>query len=184
MLLQLLQTHAPAALAAEDWTQCAAILNAATIVQTDPTPVTYSLIRERFGEPVRLLVANTVRAAAQNNGDMADAHQLLLNGGLRLDLDERQQALQVLATAGNWPPEVLANLASLGRRMVSPAGAAGVSAVTAETCAREVLQQSLRDSLTALKQSFDARFNVALENIRLGSITSYQQLVAAVQIGA
>lgn len=41
----------------------------------------------------------------------------------------------------------------------------------------------LVEHLTSLKQSFDAKYNVALSDIALGSITTQQQLVAAVQVG-
>jgi hypothetical protein len=47
----------------------------------------------------------------------------------------------------------------------------------------EAAKEVLRSQLQALRQSFDAKCNVALENISLGSITDYAGLVSAVQVG-
>lgn len=47
----------------------------------------------------------------------------------------------------------------------------------------EAAKDTLRTSLQVLRQSFDAKCNVALENIALGSITDYAELIAAVQVG-
>jgi hypothetical protein len=47
----------------------------------------------------------------------------------------------------------------------------------------ESAKESLRTQLQTLRQSFDAKCNVALENISLGSITDYAGLVSAVQVG-
>lgn len=47
----------------------------------------------------------------------------------------------------------------------------------------EVTKETLRSQLQTLRQSFDAKSNVALENIRLGSIATYAELVAAVRVG-
>jgi hypothetical protein len=47
----------------------------------------------------------------------------------------------------------------------------------------EAAKDTLRTSLQALRQSFDAKCNVALESIALGSVTDYAGLVAAVQVG-
>jgi hypothetical protein len=47
----------------------------------------------------------------------------------------------------------------------------------------EASKEMLRTQLQTLRQSFDAKCNVALQNISLGSITDYAGLVAAVQVG-
>lgn len=41
----------------------------------------------------------------------------------------------------------------------------------------------LVEYLAALKQSFDAKYNVALSDIALGNLTTNQQLISAVQVG-
>jgi hypothetical protein len=47
----------------------------------------------------------------------------------------------------------------------------------------EAAKDVLRSQLQTLEQSFHAKKNVALENIALGSVTDYADLVAAVQVG-
>lgn len=47
----------------------------------------------------------------------------------------------------------------------------------------ESAKETLRTSLQNLRQSFDAKSNVALEHIALGNITTTEQLIAAVQVG-
>lgn len=47
----------------------------------------------------------------------------------------------------------------------------------------EAAKNTLRTSLQNLRQSFDAKSNVALEHIALGNITTTEQLIAAVQVG-
>jgi len=47
----------------------------------------------------------------------------------------------------------------------------------------EASKEMLRTQLQTLRQSFDAKCNVALQNISLGSITDYAGLVSAVQVG-
>jgi hypothetical protein len=47
----------------------------------------------------------------------------------------------------------------------------------------EASKDVLRTQLQTLRQSFDAKCNVALQNISLGSITDYAGLVSAVQVG-
>lgn len=55
-----------------------------------------------------------------------------------------------------------------------------VQATAAESAAEKT---ALVEYLAALKQSFDAKYNVALSNISTGSVTTHEQLIAAVQVG-
>lgn len=47
----------------------------------------------------------------------------------------------------------------------------------------EVGKNALKTTLQNLRQSFDAKSNVALEHIALGNITTTEQLITAVQVG-
>jgi hypothetical protein len=66
-----------------------------------------------------------------------------------------------------------------------PYAALSVEEYSAQATAaeEEAAKDILRYHLNTLRQSFDAKTNVALDNIRLGSITTYAELVAAVQVG-
>jgi hypothetical protein len=93
---------------------------------------------------------------------------------------------QVVGTLTGKMSQVLAEVALLSGGRIG----ADYSDLTAEqysaqkTAAEaEAAKDTLRTSLQALRQSFDARCNVALENIALGSVTDYADLVAAVQVG-
>lgn len=117
---------------AGDFATIADTLNERSIEVRDPTEWTYGQIRERLGEVARRTVADTLRAAGQTDGDAADAHLLLLNGGLRLDLEERQQTLDQLAAAAGWPQDLTSAVKALGVRLWSPASENGLEDPDAE----------------------------------------------------
>ena len=93
---------------------------------------------------------------------------------------------QVVGTLTGKMSQVLAEVALLSGGRIG----ADYSDLTAEqylaqkTAAEaEAAKDTLRTSLQALRQSFDSKYNVALKNIALGSVTDYAELVAAVQVG-
>lgn len=182
MLFELLNNHCRQAAESGDWNECADILNDRTVNVPDQTPITYSVIRERLGEDARLTIANTVRAAAQQDGDMNDAHLLLLGGGLRLDLPERQQALGVLAAVGQWSAELLAAARGLGMQKKSIADLSGLPVVSAAACQSAWTQGTLSAALVAKRQNWDAAVNVALTGIANGSISTEEQLNAVLSV--
>jgi len=93
---------------------------------------------------------------------------------------------QVVGTLTGKMSQVLAEVALLsGGRIGADYESLTVeqyNAHQAETEA-EAAKDVLRSQLQTLRQSFDAKCNVALENSSLGSITDYAGLVSAVQVG-
>lgn len=124
---------ATAAADAQDWTECSRLLTMRDIAIRNPEAITYARLGAELGDDARMLIAGTVRAvaasAAPEAGEMADAHQVLLNeaGGIRIDSDARQAMLDAIAVVGSWPEELLSAVKALGVSYTSIATRAGLS---------------------------------------------------------
>jgi len=93
---------------------------------------------------------------------------------------------QVVGTLTGKMSQVLAEVALLsGGRIGADYDSLTVEQYNAQQAEAEAeaAKNVLRSQLQTLRQSFDAKCNVALENISLGSITDYAGLVSAVQVG-
>lgn len=93
---------------------------------------------------------------------------------------------QVVGTLTGKTSQVLAEVALLsGGRIGADYDSLTVEQYNAQQAEAEAeaAKNVLRSQLQTLRQSFDAKCNVALENISLGSITDYAGLVSAVQVG-
>ena len=176
MLINLLQLHCAALAAGGDWNGCAARLRAESIEVRDKSPVTYGRMTEAFGDSVRELVAATVRAVAASAspfaGEVSDAHLVLLGAGLQIDTDSRQAVIDQLAAAGTWPPDVTAQIKSLGVRRESLAQQAGLS--FAECGPAECQRAWLSSQVAAW---FSAQSAVIVEDLAAGTITTKQQVI-------
>jgi len=156
ILSQLITMHAAEAAAASDWSAVAELLNAASITIRDSTPLTYARIRREFGDNVRAKVAGTLRAIAASEsplaGEMADAHSVMLNERVGLDIssDDRQAIIDQIAAVGGWSAEESAQIKSLGVRMQSLAEQAGLDPVTADDCHKAMTVADCRAELQKL----------------------------------
>lgn len=148
-ILQYARAEADAA----NWSAVAAALNAPTIIDRHTTPVTYVKIRQRFGDASRKTVADTLRDS--QNGDLRDAHAVLLDekAGLDLSTDDRQALLDQVGAAAQWPTELINGLKALGVTRRSPAQAYGFEPVTAEQCQAAWTQYLFEQDWSALRES-------------------------------
>lgn len=148
-ILQYAQPQATAG----DWAAVAAILNAPTVIQRHSAPVTYVKIRQRFGDTARKAVADTLRDS--QNGDLRDAHAVLLDekAGLDLSTDDRQALLDQVGAAAQWPADLIAGLKALGVTRRSPAAAYGLEPVTAEQCQAAWTQYLFEQDWATLRES-------------------------------
>lgn len=159
MLLELMNTYAPAELAAKNYAGAAQKINAARSIVRDPTPLTYARVRELFGEQVRQLVAHTIRQAAKGDtplaGELADVHTVMLDErvGFRIDLDERQAVLRAVGASAGWDPALVNQLAALGVREVP------VATVTEAECQAAAYAAERLQVYNDTKAKFDAAMN-------------------------
>lgn len=174
MLIDDIRQHASESAEAGEFEAVAKKLSEPTIVIRDATPASYARLGETLGDMVRQLVAGTIRTIAASAhplaGEVGDAHVVLLNAqvGLRIDSDERQQTIDLLAAAGQWPDAVRDAIKSQGKRMESPAG----RTVTADEC-REAWQA---DRLAARITNANA---LAVERIKPGADPEQQSAIWA-----
>lgn len=181
-LSQLITAHAAEAAAASDWSAVADLLNAASITVRDSTPLTYARIRREFGDEVRQKVAGTLRAIAASQsplaGEMADAHAVMLNERVGLDIssDDRQAIIDQIAAVGGWSDEESAQIKSLGVRMQSLAEQAGLDSVTAEQCQAAWTAHQRSELVRSLQTQFDAIKNQIGTSEQVDAVTALRAM--------
>lgn len=160
---------------------CAAAMNAATVVMRDKTPLTYTLIRSRLGEAARVTVANTLRTIAASEsslaGEVSDAHSLMLGSGMEIDIDERQAQIDQIAAVGGWSSELRDGIKQIGKRLVSPAQQAGYGTMSAAQCQAIWTAEQIR----LRRQRWDAAAAAVRSQIETGGVSTDSQIVAAAQ---
>jgi len=128
MLIDLIKTHALTEAQSGDWSAVAAILNAATVEVRNPKSWTFADLIGLVQAEGAALVGGTIQAAGASNPIFASAWIALSVTGLQLHTDERQQMIDGLAQAGNWPDQLRDTVKAAGLTYTSLADA------TAEEC--------------------------------------------------
>jgi hypothetical protein len=179
-IVDLINARAATEAGAADWAGVATILAAVTVEQLDATPLTYARITALFGDTSRQLVAGTIRAGAVTDGELADAHAVMLDemNGLRIDSPARQTVIDDLALAGSWPDALRDGIKALGRVVVAPWQSVGLSAAPSATDAQAAWDASvleadfatqMNDTITPAiasgRAALVAAFNAAAANL-------------------
>jgi hypothetical protein len=145
MLINLIKTHALAEAQSGDWSAVAAILNALTVEVRNPKSWTFADLIGLVGAEGAALVGGTIQAAGATNPIFDSAWIALSVTGLQLHTNERQQMIDGLAVAGNWPDQLRDTVKAAGLSYTS------LSDATAEQCQaaweRDVLAQSWTNAL-------------------------------------
>jgi len=139
MLIDLIKTHALTEAQSGDWSAVAAILNAPTVEVRNAKSWTFADLIGLVQPEGAALVGGTIQAAGVSNPIFASAWIALSVTGLQLHTDERQQMIDGLASAGNWPDQLRDAVKAAGLSYTS------LSNATAEECEaawkRDVLAQ-------------------------------------------
>ena len=146
MLINLIRTHCLTDAQAGNWSAVAATLNAQTVEVRNPKSWTFADLIGLVGAEGATLVGGTIQAAGANNPIFASAWIALSVTGLQLHTDERQQMIDGLAIAGNWPSELTAAVKAAGLSYTSLAG----DAVTADDCRKAWVVSETRRTVSLL----------------------------------
>jgi hypothetical protein len=130
MLANLIRQHALADAQAGNWVAVAATLNAQTVVVRNPKSWTFADLIGLVQPEGAALVGGTIQAAGASNPIFASAWIALSVTGLQLHTDERQQMIDGLASAGDWPDQLRDTVKAAGVTYTSLVG----STVTAQQC--------------------------------------------------
>ena len=128
MLIYLIKTHALTEAQSGDWSAVAAILNAPTVEVRNPKSWTFADLIGLVGAEGAAFVGATIQAAGASNPIFASAWIALSVTGLQLHTDDRQQMIDGLAVAGNWPSDLTAAVKAAGLSYTS------LSDATADDC--------------------------------------------------
>jgi hypothetical protein len=167
MLIDLIKTHALTEAQAGDWEAVAEILNATTVEIRNPKSWTFADLIGLVGAEGATLVGGTIQAAGASNPIFDSAWIALSVTGLQLHNDERQQMIDGLASAGNWPDQLRDTVKAAGVSYTS------LSDATAEECQAAWN----RDVIQAI---WTARSVVVAEGIHDGTITTIEQILAVI----
>lgn len=144
-LIDLIKTHCLTDAQAGNWSAVAATLNAQTVVVRNPKSWTFADLIGLVGAEGAALVGGTIQAAGATNPIFASAWIALSITGLQLHTDERQQMINGLAMAGNWPDQLRDVVKGAGVTCTSLAG----ETVTAEQCQTAYETDALQKSWVA-----------------------------------
>jgi len=180
-IADLINLHAAAEAAAEDWAGVASKLAAATIERRNPKAWTYAELAALpgIGLDGARIVAGTVQAAAAADPLMGPTNVALSTAGMRLDTDERQAMIDTLSTAGTW--EVLqAGLTSAvkaaGLQMLAPWQVVGLSAAPDAAASQAAFEQVELEAQFAAEMNDTV--NPAVESGRAALIAALQTAAA------
>lgn len=152
MLADLITQHALADATAGKWDAVAEKLNAKTVEVRNQKSWTMADLITLVQAPGAALIGGTIQAAGATNPIFAGAWIALNVTGLQLHTDERQEMIDGLAAAGNWPPELTTAVKAAGLTYTSLAG----ETVTAEQCEAAWREAVISDLLVRLQERFDA----------------------------
>lgn len=106
LLIDLIKSYCLAEAQAGDWITVAAIVNSKTVEVRNPKSWTMADLIGLVGAEGAALVGGTIQAAGSSNPIFAGAWIALNVTGLQLHTDDRQQMIDGLALAGNWPDDL------------------------------------------------------------------------------
>ena len=167
MLIDLIKTHALTEAQSGDWSAVAAILNAPTVEVRNSKSWTFADLIGLVQPEGAALVGGTIQAAGATNPIFASAWIALSVTGLHLHTDERQQMIDGLALAGNWPDQLRNTVKAAGLSYTS------LSDANAEEC------QAAWDR-DVISPIWIARSAVVAEGIHDGTITTVEQIIAVI----
>jgi hypothetical protein len=125
MLANLIREHALTEAQSGDWSAVAEILNAPTVAVRNPKSWTFADLIGLVGAEGAALVGGTIQAAGAANPIFDSAWIALSVTGLQLHTDERQQMIDGLAAAGNWPDQLRDTVKAAGLSYTSLSDATG-----------------------------------------------------------
>ncbi len=144
MLANLIREHALADAQAGDFEAVAQILNAPTVEIRNPKSWTFADLIGLVGDEGAALVGGTIQAAGATNPIFASAWIALSVAGLQLHTDERQQMIDGLAAAGNWPDQLRDTVKAAGLSHTS------LSDATADECQKAWIVAATRQTVSLL----------------------------------
>ena len=130
---------------AGNWSAVVATLNAQNVVVRNPKSWTFADLIGLVQPEGAALVGGTIQTAGATNPIFASAWIALSVTGLQLHTDERQQMIDGLAAAGNWPDQLKNAVKAAGVTYTSLAG----ETVTAEQCQTAYETEALQSSWVA-----------------------------------
>lgn len=155
-LVDLIKTHCLADAEAGNWSAVAATLNAQTVIVRNPKSWTFADLIGLVQPEGAALVGETIQAAGVTNPIFASAWIALSVTGLQLHTDERQQMIDGLALAGNWPDQLRDTVKAAGVTYTSLVG----EVVTADQCQTAYETDVLEAEWAAIQN--DGGINTAL----------------------
>ena len=157
MLIDLIKSHCLSDAQSGNWSAVAATLNAPTVIVRNPKSWTFADLIGLVQPEGAALVGGTIQAAGTTNPIFASAWIALSVTGLQLHTDERQQMIDGLAVAGNWPDQLRDAVKAAGVRYTTLAG----DAVTADQCQRAWIIASCIDPIVTAHAAAAAKLNNA-----------------------
>lgn len=175
MLINLIREHCLVDAQAGNWAAVAATLNARTVEVRNPKSWTMADLIGLVQPEGAALVGGTIKAAGASNPIFDGAWIALNVTGLQLHTDERQQMIDALALAGNWPDQLRDTVKAAGLTYTSLAG----TAVTAEQCQAAWLLQLKSDALDLVRNTAS---EAAAEEYRKADSTPQTIIAAAIAV--
>lgn len=175
LLAELIKNNALSEAQAGDWQAVADKLNTPTIEVRNPKSWTMADLIGLVGTEGAALVGGTIQAAGSSNPIFAGAWIALNVTGLQLHTDERQQMIDGLALAGNWPDQLRDMVKAAGLTYTSLAG----NTVTAEQCQAAWLSHLKSGSLDLVRNT---AAEAAAEEYRKSDSTPESIIAAAVAV--